>query len=116
MMLAGYTPQDIISLIDRGTLAQHILPTGMDILSVLQMHGEAIPDMPPRGQRMGSPKRFEDGLDRRLGGDRARLHSEYPTRLVLRNRPAGGAGDQYQSVCLRRARGSPNLVWQRPAR
>jgi uncharacterized protein (TIGR03790 family) len=28
MMLAGYTPQDIVSLIDRGALAQHILPTG----------------------------------------------------------------------------------------
>jgi uncharacterized protein (TIGR03790 family) len=28
MMLAGYTPQDIVSLIDRGGLAQHILPTG----------------------------------------------------------------------------------------
>ncbi len=28
MMLAGYTPQDIISLIDRGAVAQHILPAG----------------------------------------------------------------------------------------
>jgi uncharacterized protein (TIGR03790 family) len=28
MMLAGYTPQDIVSLIDRGAFAQHILPTG----------------------------------------------------------------------------------------
>jgi uncharacterized protein (TIGR03790 family) len=28
MMLAGYTPQEIVSLIDRGALAQHILPTG----------------------------------------------------------------------------------------
>jgi uncharacterized protein (TIGR03790 family) len=28
MMLAGYTPQDIVSLIDRGASAQHILPTG----------------------------------------------------------------------------------------
>ena len=28
MMLAGYTPQDIVSLIDRGALAQHILPMG----------------------------------------------------------------------------------------
>jgi uncharacterized protein (TIGR03790 family) len=28
MMLAGYTPQDIVSLIDRGVLAQHISPTG----------------------------------------------------------------------------------------
>jgi hypothetical protein len=28
MMLAGYTPQDIVSLIDRGALAQNILPTG----------------------------------------------------------------------------------------
>jgi uncharacterized protein (TIGR03790 family) len=28
MMLAGYTPQDIVSLIDRGVSAQNILPTG----------------------------------------------------------------------------------------
>jgi uncharacterized protein (TIGR03790 family) len=28
MMLAGYTPQDIVSLIDRGASAQNILPTG----------------------------------------------------------------------------------------
>jgi uncharacterized protein (TIGR03790 family) len=28
MMLAGYTPQDIVSLIDRGASAQSILPTG----------------------------------------------------------------------------------------
>jgi uncharacterized protein (TIGR03790 family) len=28
MMLAGYMPQDILSLIDRGAFAQHILPTG----------------------------------------------------------------------------------------
>ena len=28
MMLAGYTPQDVVSLIDRGAFAQHILPTG----------------------------------------------------------------------------------------
>jgi uncharacterized protein (TIGR03790 family) len=28
MMLAAYTPQDIVSLIDRGALAQNILPTG----------------------------------------------------------------------------------------
>ena len=28
MMLAGYTPQDVVSLIDRGALAQNILPTG----------------------------------------------------------------------------------------
>jgi uncharacterized protein (TIGR03790 family) len=28
MMLAGYTPQDIVSLIDRGAFAQNILPTG----------------------------------------------------------------------------------------
>jgi uncharacterized protein (TIGR03790 family) len=28
MMLAGYTPQDIVSLIDRGALAQNSLPTG----------------------------------------------------------------------------------------
>jgi uncharacterized protein (TIGR03790 family) len=28
MMLAGYTSQDIVSLIDRAALAQHILPTG----------------------------------------------------------------------------------------
>ena len=28
MMLAGYTPQDVVSLIDRGALAQHIQPAG----------------------------------------------------------------------------------------
>jgi uncharacterized protein (TIGR03790 family) len=28
MMLAGYTPQDVVSLIDRGASAQNILPTG----------------------------------------------------------------------------------------
>jgi uncharacterized protein (TIGR03790 family) len=28
MMLAGYTPQEIVSLIDRGAMAQHILPAG----------------------------------------------------------------------------------------
>jgi uncharacterized protein (TIGR03790 family) len=28
MMLAGYTPQDVVSLIDRGVLAQQTLPTG----------------------------------------------------------------------------------------
>src|SRR5271169_6657787 len=65
---------------------------------------------------MESPKRVEDGLCRQLGGDRARLHSEYTTRLILRDRPGTSAGDQHQSICPWRARGSRDLVWRRPAR
>src|SRR6516162_5248537 len=65
---------------------------------------------------MESPKRIEDGLCRQLGGDPARLHSKYTTRLILRDRPGTSAGDQHQSICSRRARGSPDLVWRRPAR
>jgi hypothetical protein len=46
MMLAGYTPQDIVSLIDRGASAQHIPPTGDGYFIRTTDASAAIPVMP----------------------------------------------------------------------
>jgi hypothetical protein len=46
MMLTGYTPQDIVSLIDRGASAQHILPTGDGYFIRTTDASAAIPAMP----------------------------------------------------------------------